>query len=102
MAPAPAGSWSDVLREGCLAIHFGFRVPEIVWEERPGLVAVADLASRNPELLERWQYDERGRLVGYVYAGSRPTGKGLEDRAGSGVFERVSIPLEKTVHFVFD
>lgn len=96
-------SWNEVLREACLAIHFGFRVPEIVWEERKGLVRVRDLASRNPELVERWQYDEHGRLVGYTYAGQRPTGSGLGDlNGGSTRYERVSIPLEKTVHFVYD
>ncbi len=116
--------FSAVVREACLAIHFGFRVPEIVWEERAGLVAVADVASRNPELVERWVYDERGRLAGYVYAGHRPVGavpspksqvqegRGASAGGSAGLrevpetastrFERVVVPLEKTLHFVHD
>ena len=58
--------WTDVVREGCLAAFEGVRFPEIVLEEREGRVAVKDIASRNPELLERWQYDESGKLVGYM------------------------------------
>jgi hypothetical protein len=29
-------SFDDLLREGCLAIYFGFRTPEIVWKEQDG------------------------------------------------------------------
>lgn len=96
-------SWDDLLREACLAIYFGFRVPELVWEERGGLLWLARVASRSSELLERWLYDDEGRLVGYLYAGSRPVGEGLRDSAGGGSrYERVAVPLEKTLHFVYD
>lgn len=96
-------SFDDMLREACLAIYFGFRVPEIVWEEREGRLDIGKLASRNPELLERWEYDEDGKLVGYLYTGNRPRGAGLDPYAAQTTqFERISIPIEKTVHFIYD
>jgi phage gp29-like protein len=97
-------SWDDLLREACLAIYYGFRTPEIVWEERRGLIAVRTIASRNPELVERWLYDAEGRLVGFLYVGQRPRGEGLTDTASASAstYERVAVPLEKTLHFCYD
>lgn len=97
-------SWDAVLREACLAVYFGFRVPEIVWEEREGALAVQKLASRNPELVDQWLYDEQGKLVGYLYVGNRPRGQGLEAWASvsATTYERLPIPLEKTVHFAYE
>lgn len=96
-------SWDDLLREATLAVYYGYRVPEIVWEERAGLLAVRKIASRNPEMLERWLTDDAGRLVGYVYAGTRPAGGGLSDLNGTGSkYERIAIPLEKSLHFCYD
>jgi phage gp29-like protein len=96
-------SWDDLLREACLAIYYGFRAPELVWEERAGLLALRKVASRSAELVERWLYDERGRLVGYLYGGARPVGRGLEDTTGgSPRYERIAVPLEKSLHFVYD
>lgn len=63
-------SSDDLLREACLAIYYGFRVPEIPWEERQGQIRVRKVAGRNLELLERWLYDEAGELVGYLYVGN--------------------------------
>jgi hypothetical protein len=97
------GSFDDLLREACLAVYYGFRIPEILWEEREGALAIEHIASRNPKLVERWLYDERGRLVGFVYNGSKPTGAGLTEQGFSGSQSaRVAVPLEKTVHFVYD
>lgn len=96
-------SFDSVISEACLAIYYGFRVPEIVWEERDGQVAIRKIASRNPELLERWLYDLDGEIVGYVYAGSKPIGDGLESTSASMTkYERLAVPLEKSVHFVYD
>lgn len=95
-------SWSDVIREGCLGVHSGTRIPEIVWEEREGRLAVKDLASRNPELLERWQYDADGKLVGYIYAGQKAVGTGAGLDTPTNTYQRVFIPLDNTVHFVFN
>lgn len=101
--------WDEVLREGCLAIYYGFRVPELVWEERAGLVMLRRVAGRNPELVERWLHDDRGYPAGFVYAGYRPRGAGVEGpgdvEAGASEsveFRRVAIPLEKTLHFAYD
>jgi phage gp29-like protein len=97
------GSWDDLLREATLGIYYGFRTPEICWEEREGLVAIRKLGSRNPELIESWLYDEGGQLAGYLYAGNRPIGSGLTSAAmGLSRYERIPIPIEKTVHFVYD
>jgi len=96
-------SWDDLLREATLAIYYGFRVPEIVWEEREGRIDVARIAPRNPELLERWLYTPEGRLAGYLYTGNRPLGEGVKDSSFGNVrYERIPIPLEKTLHFVYD
>lgn len=96
-------SWDDLLREACLAIYYGFRIPEIIWEERAGMVCVQRIASRNPELVERWLYDEEGQLLGFLYAGSKPRGSGLEQWSSqTNEYERLPIPLEKTLHFVYD
>lgn len=96
-------SWTDLLRDATLAIYYGWRVPEVVWEERRGLLAVARVAPRNPELVERWLFDPQGRTVGYLYAGNRPTGTGVD---GAGIstprYERVAIPMEKCLHFAFE
>jgi phage gp29-like protein len=97
-------SWDDLLREACLAIYYGFRIPEIVWEDREGAVWVRCVASRNPELVERWLYDEAGALAGFLFVGNRPVGQGLVDSAGAVTmrYERVPVPLEKTLHFVYN
>lgn len=96
-------SWDALLREGCLGIYGGFRVPEIVWEERAGLIAVRKIASRNPEMVERWIYHPNGELAGYLYSGNRPIGQGLDHWASSTSAQvRIPIPIEKTLHFVYD
>ncbi|HEU4752115.1 MAG TPA: DUF935 family protein, partial [Armatimonadota bacterium] len=96
-------SWDQLIREACLAIYFGFRVPEIVWEEREGLLAIRKVAGRNPRLIERWLYHPNGDLAGYLYSGSRPVGQGLESwGAASAPSARIPIPIEKTLHFVYD
>lgn len=96
-------TFDDLLREAALAIYYGFRVPEIVWEERSGVLAIRKIASRNPRLIERWLYDENGQLVGYLYAGHRPVGFGLSLFGGSTVrYDRVPVPIDKTLHLVYD
>ena len=96
-------SFDDFLREGLLAVYYGFRVPEIVWDEEAGLITIRKVAGRNLERIERWLYDEAGRLVGYLYTGNRPVGYGLQEwSTQSSVWERVPVPLEKTLHFVWD
>lgn len=98
-----AQSFDSVISEACLAIYYGFRIPEIVWEERDGQIAIAKIASRNPELVERWLYEADGTLAGYVYAGSKPVGGGLAATTASTVkYERLAVPIDKSVHFVFD
>jgi hypothetical protein len=47
-------SWDDVIREAGLAMYYRVRAPEIVWEERAGLIAIRKLASRNMALVSRW------------------------------------------------
>lgn len=97
------GSFDDLLREGTLAIYYGCRAPEIVWEERAGVVAIAKVASRNPELMEAWLHDDAGRLAGYLYAGDRPIGTGLTtSNVGMTRYERVAVPIEKTIRFSYD
>ncbi len=96
-------SFDDLLAECTQAIYYGWRVPEIVWEERAGLLAIKKVAPRNPELVERWLYDPQGRLVGYLYVGNRPKGKGLTaEYGGADSFERVPVPIEKCIHLVYD
>ncbi|MCC2671919.1 MAG: hypothetical protein K0Q72_4390, partial [Armatimonadetes bacterium] len=96
-------SWDALIREACQAIYFGFRAPEIVWEERAGLIAIRKVASRNPELIERWIYHPNGELAGYLYGGSRPVGGGLEQwGSSSSTSEQVPIPIEKVLHFAYD
>lgn len=95
-------SWDDLLRQAGLAIYYGCAVPEIVWEERAGLLMIRRIAPRSLALVERWLYDEAGKPAGYLYSGARPRGRGL---AGAGevsaTFERVTVPLEKTLHLVY-
>lgn len=96
-------SFDGVVREACSATYFGFRVPEIVWEERAGVVAIRKIASRNPELVERWIYHPNGDLAGYLYSGNRPSGNGLDNWGTSTTTNaRIPIPIEKTLHFVYD
>lgn len=96
-------SFDDLLRECCLAIHYGWRVPEIVWEERNGLVAIRKVASRNLERVERWLYSENGELAGYLFNGNRPKGKGLESfYSDVSSYEQIPIPIEKTLHLTYD
>lgn len=101
-------SWDDALRLGTLATYYGWQVPEIVWTERRGVVWIQDLASRNLENVEQWLYHPDGRLAGYLYAGNRPIGDGVprgrfaSGQATNAVFERVGIPIEKALHFVYD
>lgn len=97
-------SFDDLLREGAAAIYHGWGVPEIVWQQdKDGFLSVRKLAPRNRENLESWLYYNNGELAGYLYSGSRPIGSGLQGYAtASSVFERVPIPIEKTVHFVCD
>ncbi|MFN3652214.1 MAG: DUF935 family protein [Armatimonadota bacterium] len=96
-------SWDDLIREGCLAIYYGWRVPEIVWEERDSLFRIRKVASRNPELVEQWLFDAQSNLTGYLYAGHRPIGGGLTvGSTAPSKYERIPIPIEKTLHFVYD
>jgi hypothetical protein len=81
-------------------VYFGFRVPEIVWEEQVGVAALLKVVSRNPELVERWLYDPAGNLLDYGYRGSRPRGEGLNGgRAGTHQVT-VAVPIENCVHAV--
>lgn len=95
-------SWDALIREACLSIYFGFRAPEIVWEERDGLIGIRKIASRNPELIERWCYHPNGDLAGYIYAGNRPSGLGIEGEYSTSVQQRVPIPIEKVLHFPYE
>jgi DNA topoisomerase-1 len=97
-----AHPWDAVIQEAALAIWYGYRVPEIVWRESRGVIEVHKLAPRNPERLRQWCYDPNGRLVGYIYEGNRPSGDGLSIVQTVGQYEAVPIPLEKTVHYVYD
>lgn len=97
-------AWDAVLREATLAVYYGFRVPEIVWVEERGVLKVRKIASRNPELVEQWLYNPDGSLAGFLYVGNRPAGQGLTNDGGnaSTVYERIPVPLEKTLHFAYE
>lgn len=97
-------SFDSVLTKGVNSAYFGFGIPEMVWAERNARIELDEVAGRNRELIERWLPDETGRIVGYVYAGSRPVGGGLTDlTGGTAKYERIGVPLaEKTLHFTYD
>lgn len=96
------GSFTDALREVLKAVWYGFSVPEIEWGERDGRTCVCNLWPRNLELVENWLYDPKGRLAGYLYAGNRIVGNGLTDSQPSVEYARVPVPLERTVHAVYE
>lgn len=96
-------SWDSLLREATQSMYHGYGVPEIVWEDQQGVLGVKKIAPRNRELVERWLTDEYGRTVGYVYVGNRPQGVGVVDSYyAPTIYQRVPIPLEKTLHLVYD
>jgi hypothetical protein len=55
------GSWDDLLREACLAVYYGFRVPEIVLGRAPGRDRDRQGRPRNPELHHALAVGRRGR-----------------------------------------
>lgn len=97
-------SWDDLLQQATAAVYFGTAIPEIVWEEREGRIAIRKIAARQVSLVEQWLYDPDGRLAGYIYSGNRPVGTGLSDTPGATVlkWDRVAIPREKTLHLVYE
>lgn len=96
-------SFDDLIREATLAMYFGVRVPELVWEERAGLIALRKIASRNVALIRRWLYDQNGELVGYLYRGAKPVGTGVSVSSQAGTQQtEVAVPIEKTLHFVYE
>lgn len=98
-----AQSWDEVMRECCLAIYYGWRVPEIVWDEQDGRIIVKRLAPRSLQLVDRWIYDQAGELRGYHYQGNRPYGTGLQEWSStSSMLDRVPVPIEKTIHLAYE
>lgn len=98
-------SFDDLMREACLAIYYGWRVPEIVWrQDTPGgLLSIRKVAQRNPELVNRWLFDPDGNVVGFLYVGNRPTGDGVvANGTASAKFQEIPVPLEKTLHFCYE
>lgn len=97
-------SFDALIHEGVLAAYYGFRIPEIVWEERDGYIRIRKIASRNAELVERWLMDENGVVIGYLYVGLRPIGAGLEPYVwGTSAYQRIPVPLKhKTLHFAYE
>lgn len=97
-----AQSWDDVLQDACDAIYYGWGVPEIIWREEAGRIEIHQVATRHPELVESWQYDQRGELVGYVYSGNRPVGPGRDSLTPPTMkFERIFVPVEKTLLYTY-
>lgn len=97
-------SWDDLLMQATSAVYYGTAIPEIVWEEREGRIAIRKIAARQVSLVEQWLYDADGRLAGYLYAGNRPVGTGLSDIPAATMlkWDRVAIPREKTLHLVYE
>ena len=94
--------FDDVLRGVLGAVYFGFSLSELEWEIRDGRAALKSIESRNPLLIENWLYDERGDLVGALYAGTKLRGSGVVDRPPAHEFARVPIPMYRLVHAVYE
>ncbi len=55
-------SWQQALREWMLYLAYGHYVLEKVFEVKDGMVGWERFAPRHPSTIERWNYNQRGRL----------------------------------------
>jgi len=81
----------DFLREALLALFYGFTVFEKVFEEREGYIVWRKFASRHPQTVERFLFDETGGLAGIVQTGFDPQGR----------YRRIEIPIDKLLIFIW-
>lgn len=57
-------SWQQWLRESLLYLAYGHYVFEKVYDVKDGMIGWERFAPRHPSTIERWFYNERGRLTG--------------------------------------
>lgn len=93
-------SWSEFISEWMAAPVYGYAPFEIVWKLREGYkrdidrssrfndgkIGVAKLATRHPDSLDRWEFDDLGRLTAMI---QRPAPS----------FNEFRIPVEKLLLF---
>lgn len=84
-------TFDDFLREALLALFYGFTVFEKVFEEREGYIVWRKFASRHPQTVERFLFDETGGLAGIVQTGFDPQGR----------YRRIEIPIGKLLIFIW-
>lgn len=84
-------TFDDFLREALLALFYGFVVFEKVFEERNGYIVWRKFASRHPQTIDRFLFDETGGLAGIVQTGFDPQGR----------YRRVEIPIDKLLVFIW-
>lgn len=82
-------TWRNHVLEMLYALEYGFSLAEIVLEKRSdGLLYIKNLEPRGQETLERWEFDNEGKLEGFVQ----------RDPASNSLSE---IPIDKLVHVTF-
>ncbi|MCS7187447.1 MAG: DUF935 family protein [Armatimonadota bacterium] len=84
-------TFDDFLREALLALFYGFVVFEKVFEERDGYIVWRKFASRHPQTIDKFLFDETGGLAGIVQIGFDPQGR----------YRRVEIPVAKLLVFIW-
>ena len=84
-------TFDDFLREALLALFYGFVVFEKVFEERDNYIVWRKFASRHPQTVDRFLFDETGGLAGIVQKGFDP----------QGVYRQVEIPIDKLLIFIW-
>ncbi len=83
-------SLATKLRQQASSFFYGFDIHEIIYKRRPdGLVGWADWAIRRQDSFERWELDEKGRVVGFT---QRPAPS----------YKLITIPLKKCIHIIAD
>jgi phage gp29-like protein len=84
-------TFDDFLRDALLALFYGFVVFEKVFEERDDYIVWRKFAARHPQTIERFLFDETGGLAGIQQVGFDPQGR----------FQRVDLPIEKLLVFIW-
>jgi hypothetical protein len=94
--------WSRIVEDALLMCDFGFFPFELVFETKDNKLKLRKIAPRHPMDVSDWSWDDNGGING-VWMEPGTTGNGFQGSPeNTPVWERIFIPIEKMVIFVFE